>query len=61
MKYIVFADDSGVEVKRGVCQDAPQALRMQAAAGQTAYSLSEKDEVKGTSLIRLKGGAIVAA
>lgn len=61
MKYIVFDDLSGAEVKRGVCQDMPEALAMQAGPGQTAYEFSIEDEAKGTSLVRLPTGDVVAA
>jgi hypothetical protein len=61
VKYIVFDDATGVEIKRGICQDMPEALELQAAPGQTAYEFSIDDEAKGTSLIRRPDGVLIAA
>lgn len=56
-KYIVFDDETGIEVKRGHCQE--EILALQAGPGQTAYPLSLEEEALGLTLRQLPSGEIV--
>ncbi len=61
MKYIVFNDVTGIEARRGICQDSPEELQRMALEGETAYPLSIEEEALGLTLQQLPSGEIVAA